>query len=226
MTQGNRLWHFVFPFLSTGAFYVVEIMLQIQLRMVLLSLNIICVFLCYSVVSRNSTFNSCRWFQPVAAQGLFNHTKMFRHCCFQLFADVNSTVVSSWVYSLRGGPGSRIMGLWAWRCEGLLTRPAGGFPHTHHHECHGKHVFHPWEWPFTIFFLITWFMKNDLIISICTSLTSQETNYFPVNHMSFLFHAFIGRNALCQSGRNGSQPSACWRIGGNVQWEMGIYHFD
>lgn len=44
-------------------------------------------------------------------------------------------------------------------------------------------------------------MKNDLIIvSICTSLTSQKTNHFPVNHMPFLFRAFTGRNALCQSG--------------------------
>lgn len=55
-------------------------------------------------------------------------------------------------------------------------------------------------------------MKNDLIVSICTSSTSQETNHVPVNHMSSLFCAVTGRDALRQGGAADPSPqrAAAW----------------
>lgn len=146
------------------------------------------VLLC--IVSRNNTFNSCRLFQPVTAQGLFNHTKLFRYHCVQLFANTNSTVVSIPLGEVPevefwGSEHKDVKGSWHMLQLAFLIHTAtSNAVESMLHISRNYHL---------RFFLITWLMKNDLIY---TSSTSQETNHFRVNHMSFLFCAFTGRKAL------------------------------
>lgn len=58
------------------------------------------------------------------------------------------------------------------------------------------------------------------MVLICTSLTSQETNHFPVNHIISVSHVY-SKDTLCQDKATDPKPGACGRLRSRVWKRVG-----